>query len=390
MEGIDKDELIKLLQELVLIPSPPGEEKEICEYISSYAKNSGFTSIHVSDHWDVVLRVDGRMEGPGVLFLTHTDHSKPAYPEGTYRPDIVDCSRFGKRSKVLTGTGSRSPKGTLAAMLYAGKVLAQKRMALKGSLIIAAVSRDLFANHDGIREVAGKGWVDADMAVVGEPSNNEPAIGARGIDVIAITIQGIPTHAGKPEAGSNPIWTLEHVLKGLKILAKNLPSHPSLGKATLTPIDLRCETRSPWTPSSCCLILDRRTLPGEDSIELAHNIEKNLVKFVTGTKKVDVQVLREMHPFVGDSDSLISKYVKNTNETVTGSRSSYTYISFSTNGGFLTSKMKIPSVIYGPGRIEDTFSMEHVEVDSVLIAARVYIATAYKILAPDSQEGKVC
>jgi acetylornithine deacetylase/succinyl-diaminopimelate desuccinylase-like protein len=390
VECIDKDELIKLLQELILIPSSPGEEQEICEYISSYAKNSDFTSIHVSDHWDVVLRLDGRGKGSRVLFLTHTDHSKPAHPEGISRPDVIDGDRFGKRLKVVTGTGSRSPKGTLAAMLYAGKVLAQKRMALKGSLIIAAVSRDLLANHDGIREVAEKGWVDADMAVVGEPSNNEPAIGARGINVIAVTIRGSPTHAGKPEAGSNPIWTLEHVLEGLKTLATDLPSHPSLGKATLTPIDIRCETRSPQTPSSCCLILDRRTLPGEDPIEVAHNIERNLVKFVTGTNKVDVQVLKQMYPFEGDPDSLISKYVKNANETVTGSRTSYSYISFSTNGGFLTNKMRIPSVIYGPGRIDHTFPIEHVEVNSVLIAARVYVATACRILGPDSQEGERC
>lgn len=246
----------------------------------------------MSDKWDVVARIDGEIKGPRILFLTHTDHSKPACPEEAYNPRIIDGKDSGKSVKVITGNGSCSPQGTVAAMLYAGKILAQRKKDLKGSLIIAAVSRDLLANHDGVREVAERGWIDADMAVIGEPSENRSVIGARGINHIAITIQGNPTHRGRPQGGVIPIWAMEQVLKLIKGLMADLPSHPSFGEATLASIDIKCKISPPRTPSSCCLVLDRRTLPGEDTESIIKVIKKRLDKLKLEKQKIDVELIK--------------------------------------------------------------------------------------------------
>lgn len=379
MTDIVVKELIELLENLIKIPSPTRDEKEIAKFISEYAERNYLVATKISELWDVVVRIDGNNPGPKILFLAHMDHSKPDQPMDAYIPRVIDGHDFGKPGKVITGKGSCTSKGALAAMLFAGKNLASKKKDLKGSLIIAAVSRDLLANHDGIREVAAKGWVDADMAIIGEPSGNQPVIGTRGINHIVVTIYGRPTHWGRPQEGINPIWSIGQILGVVKELISDLPSHPSLGRATLTPIDIQCEISAPRTPNSCRIILDRRTLPGEDSDEIIREIKQKLEELWIEKSKIDVELIKRMYPFQGDPNSLIAKQLMKTNETISGKRMPYGYLEFASNGGYLTHKMKIPSIIYGPGRIED-MSNEHVEIDSVLMAARVYASTAFEIL----------
>jgi len=78
--------------------------------------------------------------------------------------------------------------------------------------------------------------------------------------------------------------------------------------------------------------------------------------------------------------SLISQKVSEMHELITGQRVPFGYLTFATNGSFLTSQMKIPTVVYGPGRIEDMAPREHVEVDRLIMAAKVYAGTALEVL----------
>lgn len=375
--------MISLLRSLVEIPSPTGEERELANFIASYTETTGFSSTLISDHWDVVARVSGSMPGPKILFLTHTDHSKPSLLSSAYSAEITDGEKFGKRGKVITGKGSCAPKGTLAAMLYAGKTLAALKIRLRGSFTLAAVTRDLWINHDGVREVADRGWIDSDMAIVGEPSGNQPAVGARGIYHFAITIEGKPTHWGSPKEGINPIWGIPDLLKLIEQMTHFLPSHPSLGEATLVPIDIRCEVSPPLTPKYCTIVLDRRTLPGEDRQIIANDVEKKVKEFSSPEQRGSFQLMKEMYPFKGDPESFITKKLMHVQRVITGENPKIGYLSFASNGGFLTEKMLIPSVAYGPGKITDLTPIEHVEISKVLLASKVYVGTALEILTAD-------
>jgi acetylornithine deacetylase/succinyl-diaminopimelate desuccinylase-like protein len=383
VQGMDEQEVISLLRSLVEIPSLTGEEREIANFVASYTEAAGFSSTRVSDHWDVVACITGSRPGPKILFLTHTDHSKPSSPNQAYCAEMTDGEKFGKRGKIITGKGSCAPKSTLAAMLYAGKILAPLKDRLKGSFVLAAVSRDLWANHDGVREVADRGWIDSDMAVVGEPSDNQPAIGARGILHFTMTIEGKPTHWGRPKDGSNPIWSIPDLLKLIEDMARVLPSHPALGEATLVPIDIRCEMSPPHTPNCCTLLLDRRTLPGEDRELIVKDVEERLKGFRSHGQKATLQLTKEMHPFHGDPGSFISRKLMELHRVIIGRDPEAGYLSFSSNGGFLTEKMRIPSVAYGPGSIADLTPVEHAEISRVLAASKVYVGTALEILSTD-------
>jgi acetylornithine deacetylase/succinyl-diaminopimelate desuccinylase-like protein len=119
-------------------------------------------------------------------------------------------------------------------------------------------------------------------------------------------------------------------------------------------------------------------LPGEDADTVVQGIKEALGKTAI-EEKIEIELVKQMFPFEGDPESFISKQVSAVNEAITGKISPFGYLTFASNGGYLTSKMKIPSVVYGPGRITDLIPVEHIEISSVVTAAKVYAGTAIEV-----------
>src|SRR5262249_45137923 len=147
----------------------------------------------------------------------------------------LDGVPFGKRGQVVRGRGAVAPKGALAAMIAAGSRLRRGAERPAGDVVLAAVTRDLFANHDGIREVHEAG-LTADFALAGEPTENRPVIGARGIARFEVTFRGVPAHAGDPDRGVNPITLMAAFLVEAERLSAR--EHRQLGRATLSPLSV--------------------------------------------------------------------------------------------------------------------------------------------------------
>jgi succinyl-diaminopimelate desuccinylase len=375
----ETDELIELLENLIRIPSCSGQEESLSKFIVAYGESLGFSTLRQTEHWDIAGTLEGEHGGPTILLLTHMDHSPPEAEEDPYRAAVMDGSGFGKPGRVMVGKGSCSPKATLACMLYACKRIALKKKEMKGSVILAAVGRDLLANHDGIRALVEKGWIHADFAIAGEPTGNEPKIGARGINHIEIVIPGSPSHWGRPDEGINPVWQLSSALQILHELIRELPRHGSLKGATLVPIDISCQMKAPRTPSACHVLLDRRTLPGEDPEAILREIEERLRQGLP-EHQVRASMKNQMYAYEGDPATLICRKIAETNDRLSGRPVPFGYLSFATNGAFLTHRMKIPTVVYGPGRIEDMAPKEHVEIDRLVLASRVYTETILGLL----------
>jgi len=373
----ETDELIHLLENLIRIPSGSGQEKSLSEFILAYGESLGFSPLRRSSHGDIAGTLEGSPGGPTVLFLTHMDHSPVDTEENPYRPVVMDGSEFEKPGRVLVGKGSCSPKATLACMLYACRQIAVRKKEIRGNVLFAAVGRDLLANHDGIRELVEEDWIHADFAVAGEPTGNRPMIGARGINHIEVVIPGMPSHWGRPEEGINPLWELPSVLQTLRELIGELPRHEALKGATLVPIDIACDMKPPRSPSACRVLLDRRTLPGENPEAILREVRERLQQRVPG---VHASVKSQMYPYEGDPGSVICRTIAETNDRLSGRPVPFGYLSFATNGGFLTHQLKIPTVVYGPGRIEDMAPKEHVEVDRLVLSSSVYKDTVLALL----------
>jgi succinyl-diaminopimelate desuccinylase len=117
-------------------------------------------------------------------------------------------------------------------------------------------------------EIGGTGaryWIDhldypVSLIVLGEPSNNDIAVGHRGGIWMWLKFLGRSVHASVPDKGVNPNYALAAFLARLQESRHELKSHPVLGPTTVAPTIIEVDTTSTnVTPAWVRVALDIRT-----------------------------------------------------------------------------------------------------------------------------------
>lgn len=373
---------IDLLRDLIRIPGVTGQEADVARFVVNYMKAAGFDDVTIDEKWNVLGTVRGGGDGPALVLLTHTDSGPPGQMADPHSAAVMDGDAFGKSGQVVYGRGASAPKAALAAFIEGARALVEwGRDNWRGTLRVACVTKDLSANHEGVRELHESTGIAADFVIAGEPSDNQVVMGARGISHVQVTLKGVETHWGRPSEGVNPLYGLADVLDRVKNL--KLPSHPVLGSATVSAIAVSSDAEPPRTPHTARAIFDRRVLPGEtpDDVLAAFRQVVNEVCAAYPGMQGDVEQIRGMYSFSAPQDSPLKSALLEAGQAVTGRDIGTTYITFSSNAGFTIQGLGIPGVAFAPGRITDVGPREHVEVDKVIEGARITAAVCARLLS---------
>jgi acetylornithine deacetylase len=214
--------------------------------------------------------VPGKEPGPVLAFASHLD-TVPA-GEGWTRPPFEPTIEDDR----LYGRGSGDAKASVASMLMAARDLAESGGPAKGRLIVMLGYQEETRHTTLGTAVERFGMIDA--AVVGEPTNLEPAIAQRGLMMVDLVARGVQRHAGY--AADNPDFTNAIVELGRNVA--KLPSllkdrvHPILGIATATPTMLQGGVSRNVTPPTARAVLDVRSTPNWTHAELADQLKAAL------------------------------------------------------------------------------------------------------------------
>jgi acetylornithine deacetylase/succinyl-diaminopimelate desuccinylase-like protein len=382
---VDPDSTVALAQELIRIPSPTGEEQTIAEFLAEKLRAMGFDEVVVDKDWNVLASVRGQGDGPTLLLLTHTDSGPAGSMQDPYSGEIRDGQAYGKPGPVIYGRGAAAPKCALSCYIHAASALADwGRENFRGTLQVACVIQDLNANHDGIRILHQNVGLEPDFVIAGEPSNNQVVMGARGISHIQVSLRGKTSHWGKPHEGVNALYGLGELLLAVEKL--ELPTHPVLGGATVSAIEVSSELEPPHTPHIVRGVFDRRVLPEEsvddvlaDFRRLIDQVEANRPGLLT-----EAEQIRGMFSFAAEPDSPLKEALLAGGRAVTGGDIGTTFIPFSSNAGFVIRELKVPGVAFAPGNITDVGPQEHVEVERLKEGTRILAAGCAALLAPDN------
>jgi acetylornithine deacetylase/succinyl-diaminopimelate desuccinylase-like protein len=369
--GMSDAALIDLLMELVRIPGTAGEEGAVAQFLGQLLPQFGWDEVTVDDNHNVVARARGNGTGPSVMLLIHSDSAQAGTMANPYEPVFQDGAAFGKQGDVVYGRGSTAPKASIASMIAATARILADGQRLPGDLILAVITRDLLANNDGIRDIDKQG-VKADFVIVGEPSDNQIVLGARGVAQYDVTITGIPAHVGNPDGGVNPIPLMATFLTDIEQLPRD--EHPQLGKFTLAPLSVSGVGTRPNTPEQCTAVVDHRVLPGGDPAEMGKRLQEIATRAAARDERatVKVELLRSMLSFeIAPGAPIVQALLTASQET--GHRAPNPgYIRFATNAGYAVAHWGAQAVGFGPGLIGDVGAQEHVEVAAVHEAAQVY------------------
>jgi succinyl-diaminopimelate desuccinylase len=257
----DLGRLMGLLERLVAIDTqnPPGNEAIAAALLADELIRIGFATeltAVAEGRANVVGRLDNGA-GPCLAFNTHMD----TVPVGEGWSG--DPFRLRERDGRLYGRGACDAKGSITAMVEAGRLLSAERKAWRGTLLLAFVADE---EIDGTGAKALVRQPPAiDMVVVGEPTGNAVYAAHKGCLRPLIRVSGKAAHSSRPELGVNAIVAASRLIELLDQRDRELRthSHPLVGPASLSVTGIAGGIADNVIPDTCELVLDQRLLPGE-------------------------------------------------------------------------------------------------------------------------------
>ncbi|MCM3569547.1 acetylornithine deacetylase [Neobacillus mesonae] len=396
-----KAELIELIRKFISFPtvSPPARNTNaIQEFMKGTIEEMGFKT----DQWEVY---PGDSNVIGILHGEASDEYNSLIVNGHVDVAEVgdekewDSSPFEARIKdsYLYGRGTADMKSGLAASIFAVKLLQDLGVTLKGDLQIQSVIGEE-AGEAGTLACTEKGY-HADYAVVVDTSDLHIQ-GQGGVITGWITIESKETHhdgirrkmihAGGGVKGASTIEKMMKIISGLQDLERHWAVTKSYegfppGSNTINPAVIEGGRHAAFVADRCALWITVHFYPNEDYQTVIKEIEEHILavaaadpwlrenppQFKWGGKSMIVD-RGEIFPSLElDIDHpgihhLISSYEKCLGQSPEVGMSSTV-----TDAGWL-GEAGIPTVIFGPGKLEDAHAVnEKVEIQQLLDFTKV-------------------
>jgi len=385
----DKKALLADLSDLIAIDTsnPPGNELEAARLVQQRMAELGADCSlqEISPgRVNAICRIPFSKagEGPCLIFNSHLDVVPKGDTPWTYPPfeaAIIDDRVYGR--------GAVDAKGSVAAMIAGIRLALESSKNLQGELVFTAVAAE---------ETGGLGtqfWVknrEADnkptMAVVGEPSGLIPFIGHKGASRRKVVVRGRSAHSSQPSEGKSAIYPIARLTIFIEELNSRLVEKhdPLLGHPVASANVIHGGVKNNVIPDYCELQIDRRRIPGEDPDQIDREIDEWLNSMLDRDPSLQchVEVMGvDKEPVIVSPDEPIVQFVIDAIQEVTGQRKAPQGLPGATDMTFLVSQGSIPTVIFGPGHLEQTHIVdEFVEINQLETATRVYARLISRVL----------
>ena len=358
-----------------LVPDAPGEAA-IGEYVAGYCRDLGLevTRQPVAPGRANVL---ARLRAPGatrtILFDSHLDtQALDSMGSRALSGEIVGGRLYGR--------GACDDKASLAAMLYALKLLVPLRDRLSADvLFLGSVGEEHLMN--GIKTFQASG-PKVDAAVVGEPTELQAVVAHKGFLRFTLTTHGKAAHTSNPERGDNAVYQMGDVIRFVRdVLGQRWAgvTHPLLGGPTVAIGRIYGGVAINVVPDTCVVEVDRRTLPTEDPEAILAEVDALLAELRQANP--GVKVTREPPSAVDRGldtapDAPIVRAAADACRTTLG-RAEVVGVPYGTNASTLSGVGKVPTVVLGPGSIKQAHTAdEYVPLDELAAAAQIYARIA--------------
>lgn len=253
-------DVIAFLRDLIRVRAMPGEEQDIAERVVREWRELGFDEARTDGAGNALGLVRGREEGPAWLLLTHLDHVHEGDPALWTHPPFEAVLDDGR----VWGRGAVDIKGPLAAQTYAVADLLARGERPRRDVWVAAVTLEEVGGEGAAHLVAnppgGIGGV-----IVAEPSGDRLMLGHRGVAHVRVRLSGRAHHASLALHDQNPMFALAELLR--RVEALDLPTHPVVGRSTITPTQVRTDSGSEnLTPNTVEVVLDWRSSESDEEM----------------------------------------------------------------------------------------------------------------------------
>lgn len=392
-------EAASLLRDLVAIPSvnpgfrkdgDPEEwfgERRIGEFTAGWLRRMGLEVALqevLPGRSNVLAFMKGSQDGRSLVWEAHLD---------TVQVGGMRVDPFGGevRDGRLYGRGAVDVKGGLAAMMLALRLLGEHPSRPSTDVYLAAVVDEEY-QYRGVSHLIESG-LRVNAGVVAEPTGLKIASACKGCVRWRIVVTGRSAHTSRPAEGINAIEVAAALLQRLREeLGPRFQArvHPLVGAPTLCCSLIEGGTGVNTVPDRCVLTFDRRLVPGETDNAALEEIRGIAEAFRARTDpRIGISMER---PFVHDipmevpTQADIVSCARRAARAVLGD-DEVVGVPFGSDASKLV-KAGIPTIIFGPGNIEQAHTAEEfVEIEQVAQAALtlVEIAQGFGARSPASE-----
>ncbi len=267
-----------------------------------------------------------------------------------FKPEIKEGRIYGR--------GSCDTKAGMAGMMTAMRRLKKEAPENAPGVIMACVI-DEEHQFRGISAACEKG-IQADLAIVAEPTELEIVVAHKGVVRWKISTDGVSAHSANRDDGISAITRMSKVIQELEryyetVLKKK--TDPLLGHASLSIGRISGGSSVNTVPNYCEIEVDRRVLPSEDPLEGIQELEQWLKE----NSGFDFEPVFHPpwiigHPLSKANEETVINLLGKSCDDILGSHK-ITVVPYGTDAPVI-GQAGIPVVIFGAGSIEQAHSKD--------------------------------
>lgn len=347
-----------ILRDLINFPTVSADpNKALIDHCADLLKTAGATVTIIEDetgHKANLYATIGPADIPGVLLSGHTD-VVPIEGQSWSVPPFEMTESEGK----LFGRGTTDMKGFVASALSMALKASEKE--LKTPLHLA-FSYDEEIGCVGVRsmiEMLSKAPFRPQFCIVGEPTSMSVATGHKGKTACKVTCHGREAHSALAPTALNAI----HLVCDMISFIRNLQLKISQSSALDSDYDVPYTTLHIGkieggvalniVPNQSSFLFEIRNLQEDNPEVLLERIKEHAETLLKPLRvdfpeaAIDFTITNTYPPLSTAKDAEVVSFVK----SLTGSNATIK-VAFGTEGGLFSSELGIPTVVCGPGSMD--------------------------------------
>lgn len=379
VEKIDREEVIRVVRDLVRIPSinPPGREKEVAEYIKAYMRGRNIETKIVEaeeNRYNVVARLKGKGEISPIVFTGHMDVVPISEEEGKrwsmdpFSGEIIEGYLYGR--------GSSDMKGGLGAAMVTMGTLAREGITPPGDIILVATVDEENLMRGAKVIIASRVLEDAKKVVVCEPTNLELVTACKGRTWADIIVKGKTAHTSQQGAGINAIERANLLIDRIMKHKISQKRHPILGNSFWQVVAIHAGVEPILVPDSCTVTVDARLAPGQRSKDVWNQMEQMIdsMKIDVPNFEAEIHIIEEREPWEASSKDQIVKNIENAFDILQLPLKQSGFLG--TTDGTVFRKAGMDAVILGPGDLACVHKEnERIAIKQLIQGSELYLLT---------------
>ena len=355
MAMISSDEILEKLVGFATVSRTPNVE--LIEYVRSLLAGSGIDSRVVGSEDGRNLNLHAHVGPPGKPGVMLSGHTDVVPVKG--QPWTREAFSMTRTDGRLYGRGTTDMKGFVASAVRAMLMAADRNLAVPLQL---ALSYDEEIGCVGVRsliDLLATADVRPWLCIVGEPTELKVATGHKGKTAVRVTCTGKEAHSALAPAGLNAIYLATEFIGVLQEEQQYLLQNGGSDKdydvpySTIHVGKIQGGVALNIVPRECVLDFEIRNLAADNPEDIlnritlqAQQMTERVSALFPGTG-ITMEVFNTYPGLDTDRSSTAVSFVQSLAETKTTSK-----VAFGTEGGLFSGKLGVPTVVCGPGSMD--------------------------------------